>query len=51
MTSPFLAFRDVGQVFQTRSGPFEALQGINLDVQQGEFVCVIGHSGCGKAPC
>ena len=49
MTSPFLAFRDVGQVFQTRSGPFEALQGINLDVQQGEFVCVIGHSGCGKS--
>ena len=49
MTSAFLAFRDVGQVFQTRSGPFEALQGINLDVQQGEFVCVIGHSGCGKS--
>jgi nitrate ABC transporter ATP-binding subunit len=49
MTSSFLAFREVGQVFQTRRGPFEALQGINLDVQQGEFVCVIGHSGCGKS--
>jgi nitrate ABC transporter ATP-binding subunit len=45
----FLAFRDVGQVFQTRRGPFEALQGINLEVSQGEFVCVIGHSGCGKS--
>ena len=49
MTSPFLAFRNVGQVFQTRRGPFEALQGINLGVSQGEFVCVIGHSGCGKS--
>ena len=45
----FLAFRNVGQVFQTRRGPFEALQGINLDVSQSEFVCVIGHSGCGKS--
>jgi nitrate ABC transporter ATP-binding subunit len=45
----FLAFRNVGQVFQTRRGPFEALQGINLEVSRGEFVCVIGHSGCGKS--
>ena len=44
----FLEFRDVGQVFQTRRGPFEALRDINLQVRQGEFLCVIGHSGCGK---
>ena len=29
---PFLEFRDVGQVFQTRRGPFEALRDINLQV-------------------
>ena len=45
----FLEFRDVGQVFQTRRGPFEALRDINLQVRQGEFLCVIGHSGCGKS--
>jgi nitrate ABC transporter ATP-binding subunit len=45
----FLEFRDVGQVFQTRRGPFEALRAINLQVRQGEFLCVIGHSGCGKS--
>ena len=44
----FLCFRDVGQVFEGRRGRFEALRGINLEVQQGEFLCVIGHSGCGK---
>jgi nitrate/nitrite transport system ATP-binding protein len=46
--APFLAFRDVGQVFEGRRGRFEALRGINLEVSQGEFLCVIGHSGCGK---
>jgi nitrate ABC transporter ATP-binding subunit len=45
----FLEFRDVGQVFQTRRGPFEALRDINLQVHKGEFLCVIGHSGCGKS--
>ena len=48
-TTAFLEFRDVGQVFQTRRGPFEALRDINLQVRQGEFLCVIGHSGCGKS--
>ncbi len=45
----FLSFDGVGQVFQTRRGPFEALRDINLQVRQGEFLCVIGHSGCGKS--
>jgi nitrate/nitrite transport system ATP-binding protein len=48
-TAPFLRFNNVGQVFETRRGPFEALKDINLDVAQGEFICVIGHSGCGKS--
>ena len=47
--APFLEFHNVGQVFDTRRGPFEALREINLQVQQGEFICVIGHSGCGKS--
>ena len=45
----FLEFNGVGQVFSTRRGPFEALRDINLQVRQGEFLCVIGHSGCGKS--
>ena len=46
---PFLEFTGVGQVFQTRRGPFEALRDIDLTVAQGEFLCVFGHSGCGKS--
>lgn len=47
--SAYLHFRGVGQVFHTKRGPFEALKDINLEVAQGEFICVIGHSGCGKS--
>jgi nitrate/nitrite transport system ATP-binding protein len=28
---------------------FEALKDVNLNIQQGEFVSIIGHSGCGKS--
>ncbi|NDG74411.1 MAG: ATP-binding cassette domain-containing protein [Synechococcaceae bacterium WB8_1B_136] len=45
----YLRFDGVGQVFQTQNGPFEALRDINLQVAQGEFICVVGHSGCGKS--
>lgn len=45
----YLYFDSVSQVFQTKKGPFEALRDINLQVAQGEFICVVGHSGCGKS--
>jgi nitrate ABC transporter ATP-binding subunit len=47
--SRFLEFKQVGQVFETRRGRYEALRDINLQVNEGEFLCVIGHSGCGKS--
>ncbi len=36
-------------VFPTPNGPFTALKGINLKIEDGEFVSLIGHSGCGKS--
>ena len=35
-------------VFARRGARFEALRDISLDVSRGEFVSLIGHSGCGK---
>ncbi|MEO0443271.1 MAG: ABC transporter ATP-binding protein [Pseudomonadota bacterium] len=35
--------------FPTPKGPFKALDGIDLTIDQGEFVSLIGHSGCGKS--
>lgn len=48
-TAPLLRFNDLGKVYPTPSGPYPVLEGVNLEVQEGEFVCVIGHSGCGKS--
>ncbi len=35
--------------FPTPNGPFKALQDVNLTINKGEFVSLIGHSGCGKS--
>lgn len=35
--------------FPTPNGPFRALNNINLKIDEGEFVSLIGHSGCGKS--
>ncbi|ARP91471.1 nitrate ABC transporter ATP-binding protein [Bordetella genomosp. 9] len=45
----FVRIEGVGQVFQTRKGPYVALRDIDLTVAQGEFIALIGHSGCGKS--
>ena len=47
--SKYLQIEEVGMRFETKKGPFVALQSINLQIEQGEFVSLIGHSGCGKS--
>ncbi len=39
----------VHKVFKTPGGDVVALKDINLNVRQGEFVCLLGPSGCGKS--
>ena len=41
--------RNVAKVYRTAAGPFTALDGIDLTVQPGEFVSVVGKSGSGKS--
>jgi NitT/TauT family transport system ATP-binding protein len=40
--------RNLGLTFETNDGPVNALTGVNLDVNKGDFVSFIGPSGCGK---
>jgi nitrate/nitrite transport system ATP-binding protein len=44
----YLSIRNVAKMFTARRNTYHALREINLDIEQGEFVCLIGHSGCGK---
>lgn len=43
-----LAIENVSKNFQGASGPVLALDRVSLNVAEGEFVCLVGASGCGK---
>lgn len=40
---------DVGMSFETKKGTFVALRDVNLRIEEGEVISLIGHSGCGKS--
>jgi NitT/TauT family transport system ATP-binding protein len=46
--APAISVRDLAMVYRTREGTVTALDGVSLDVADGEFVAVVGRSGCGK---
>ncbi|MGO1414672.1 MAG: ABC transporter ATP-binding protein [Microbacterium gubbeenense] len=48
-TSTTVAVTDVGITFSSKRSHVSALEGINLNVEQGEFVTIAGPSGCGKS--
>ncbi len=49
MSAPYLDISGVSIDFPTPNGPFKALDNVNLKIEQGEFISLIGHSGCGKS--
>lgn len=42
-----LRCEDVTKVYGTKDNPVKALDGINLTVEKGEFVAIVGASGSG----
>jgi nitrate/nitrite transport system ATP-binding protein len=48
-SSKYVQLEHVDMVFNTKKGPFQALQEVNLNISAGEFITLIGHSGCGKS--
>jgi nitrate ABC transporter ATP-binding subunit len=48
MSAP-LEFTGLTKVFPTPTGPFVAVKDVNAQIAAGEFVAILGHSGCGKS--
>ena len=44
-----LKIDNVYKEYQGRNGKTIALNGVNLDIKENEFICVVGPSGCGKS--
>jgi len=49
MTTPYLKFDHIDKVFRRGTQETEVLREITLDIDQGQYVSIIGHSGCGKS--
>jgi len=47
--APAIHLQGITKLYQTPLGPFTALRGIDLRVESGEFVAVVGKSGSGKS--
>jgi ABC-type nitrate/sulfonate/bicarbonate transport system ATPase subunit len=46
---PAIQFKDVEYSYVDANETYLALEDINLTIEDGEFLCLVGHSGCGKS--
>lgn len=46
---PLISLQTVRKIYKTKAGPLEVLKGVDLQVQAGEFVAIVGPSGSGKS--
>ena len=49
MSEPILEIRGLRVSFRTDAGVFPAVDGVDLSLDRGETLCVVGESGCGKS--
>ncbi len=46
--SKFISIEDIAKRYPTPGGSTAVFEKLWVGIDQGEFVCIIGHSGCGK---
>lgn len=49
LTTRYLQFSQLCKTFPTNSGPLTVVEDFELVMEKGEFITLIGHSGCGKS--
>ena len=45
----YVEFSQVTKIYPTPKGPLTVVDGFDLKMRKGEFISIIGHSGCGKS--
>ncbi|MDN5625835.1 MAG: ATP-binding cassette domain-containing protein, partial [Acinetobacter sp.] len=49
MTQAFIQLNNVQKTFKQNKSENTVLKDINLEISEGQFVCLLGPSGCGKS--
>lgn len=49
LRSRYLDFSQLHKVYPTPKGPLTVVENFDLKIEKGEFISLIGHSGCGKS--
>lgn len=49
MSQHFVSVEGLAKHFTTKDEDLVVFQDVNINIEKGEFVCIIGHSGCGKS--
>lgn len=49
MSKPFVCIEQLAKVYASKSEELVVFEDVNFGIDKGEFVCIIGHSGCGKS--
>jgi nitrate/nitrite transport system ATP-binding protein len=49
MSHSFVSVEALSKAFPTKSDELVVFDNVNINIEKGEFVCIIGHSGCGKS--
>ena len=49
MSKPFVSVEQLAKTYPSKTDELVVFENVNIGIEKGEFVCIIGHSGCGKS--
>lgn len=49
MSKNFVSVENLSKIYPSSDGDVTVFDNVNIGIKKGEFVCIIGHSGCGKS--